>query len=87
MEVGGEIPGRKERVQVVMAAPDPRLQLSAYFQPILSEKTAETAQGFEYLPMSSYYLGHWGNILQVLEAEALETTMLSLDGIKRENGY
>ena len=41
---------------------------------------------FEGFTVSSYSLGCWVNIFQVLKAEALDTPMLYLDGIKRSKG-
>ena len=50
-EEGEDPPGGKYGVWVVMAAPAPKLPLSAFFQPILSGKTAEMVQRFQGLPM------------------------------------
>ena len=79
-------PGGKEVVWVFMEAPYPRLPLSDFFQTILSEKTAETVQGFQGTPMLAYSLVRTGKIFQVLEAKALETSMMYQDGIKRSKG-
>ena len=73
----------KELYWVVMAAPAPRITLSGFFQTVLSATTALMIQGFQGLPQSSYYLVRWVNIFQLLKVEALETPMLSPDGIKR----
>ena len=78
-----EPPGGKEGFWVVMAAPAPRLPSFAFFRTILSATTALMIQGFQGLPQSSYYLVRWVNIFQLLKVEALETPMLSPDGIKR----
>ena len=69
-----------------MSKPASILPLSAFFQPVLSENTAEKVQCFQGLPMSAYSLVRWGKIFQVLEAEALETPMLYLGVIKRSKG-
>ena len=69
-----------------MEAPYPRLPLSDFFQTILSEKTAETVQGFQGIPILAYSLVRTGKIFQVLEAKALETSMMYQDGIKRSKG-
>ena len=53
---------------------------------MLSVTTALTVQGFQGLPQSSYPLVRWVNIFQVLEAEALETSMFPPDGINKSNG-
>ena len=71
---------------MIMAAPDSRLPLSAFLQPVLSGNTEDTVQRFKGLPMLVYSLVRRVNIFQVLEAEALETPMLSLYGIKRSKG-
>ena len=42
-------------------------------------------KNFEGLPLSLYTFERWGNIFQVLEAEAHQTPMLSPEGIKIAN--
>ena len=56
---------------MVMAEPDPRIPLSALFQPVFSGDTTELVQGLKEMPMSAYYLVQWGEIFQLSEAEAL----------------
>ena len=86
MEEVEETPGGKEGVWVFMVDPDQRLPLSSFFQPVLSGKKADRVKGFQGLPMSAYFLVRWGKMFQVLEAESLETPMMSPDGIKRAKG-
>ena len=40
-ELVEELPGRKEGFWVVMAAPSPRLPLSVFFKPVLSETISD----------------------------------------------
>ena len=80
-----DTPRGKEGSWVIMAVTAPRITLSALFQTILNAKKNLMVQGFKGLPQSSYSLVRWVKIFQVLEAEALENPILSLDGTKRSN--
>ena len=41
---------------------------------------------FEEIPLESYSLEIWTDIFQVIEAEALQTPMISPEGMKTEKG-
>ena len=82
-EEGEEPPRGKYGAWVVMVTPYLRLPSSAFLQPVLSMKTSIMIQDLQGLPQSYYSLAQWVNIFQVLEAEALETPMLSPYGIKK----
>ena len=56
------------------------------FQPSLVSSSASKAPGFYGLPTERYTLGRLVTVFQVLEAKAIKTLMLSLEGIIRSNG-
>ena len=58
------------------------LPSSVLFQAVLSGATASNIKSFEGLPRSSYTMGQWEKICEVLEAEAQQTLMMSSEGIR-----
>ena len=63
-----------------------RLPSYAFYHISLNGATASKVKNFERLPLSSYPLEIWGNIFQVLEAEAQQTPIILPEGIMREKG-
>ena len=58
------------------------LPSSVLFQAVLSGGTASNVKIFDGLPRSSYTMGQWEKICEVLEAEAQQTLMMSSEGIR-----
>ena len=84
--LGDYLPGGKWGAWVFLSPSDPLLPSSTFYQPVLSGETASNIKNLKGLSLSSYTLGIWGGILQVLEAESQHTPILSPEVIKRAKG-
>ena len=70
----------------MMALSSPNLPYSDFFQPVLSGATESNVKSLEVIPLSSYTLGRWEKIFQVLEAQSQKTPMMLSEGIRRSKG-
>ena len=66
-----------------MAPSSPHLLSSDFFQRVLSGAIASNVESFVSLLMSSYTVGIWEKIFQVLEAEVQQTQMMLFEGISK----
>ena len=82
MDSNEGLPYKSKGIRLVMAPPDPRLSLSAYFQPVLDAHIVNKVSGFEILLDDKLPLGQWEGIFKVLELEYLNLLMIYPDGIK-----
>ena len=64
----------------------PRRPSSAFFQPVLSGSTSSNVKSFEDILLLSYTLVIWGEMFQVLGAEAQKKSMMFSEGIRRSKG-
>ena len=78
--VGEDLPGGNWGAWVFLSSSAPQIPSYAFYQPVLSGATASKVNNFEGMTMSAYTLERWGEIFQVLDAEAQQTHDLSPEG-------